>query len=67
MNLQPTSIDSLFVVETQPFGDHRGQFARFFCDTELEGIVQGRVIRQINHSLTASPGAIRGMHYQNPP
>lgn len=67
MNLQPTSIDSLFVVQTQPFGDHRGQFARFFCDTELEGIVQGRTIRQINHSMTVSPGAIRGMHFQNPP
>ncbi len=67
MNLQPTNIDSLFVVDTKPFGDHRGQFARYFCDHELEGILQGRTIRQINHSMTASPGAIRGMHFQNPP
>lgn len=67
MNVQPTSIDSLFLVQTQPFGDHRGQFARYFCDTELEGILQGRTIRQINHSMTASLGAIRGMHFQNPP
>jgi dTDP-4-dehydrorhamnose 3,5-epimerase len=67
LNLQPTNIDSLFVIDTKPFGDHRGQFSRYFCDTELEGILQGRTIRQINHSMTTSPGAIRGMHFQNPP
>jgi len=67
LNFHPTGIDSLFVVHTQPFGDHRGQFARYFCDSDLEGILQGRTIRQINHSRTVLPGAIRGMHFQNPP
>lgn len=67
MKLLSTSIDQVHVVQTEPFGDHRGQFARFFCEIDLGSVIQRRVIRQINHSLTNAVGAIRGMHFQLPP
>lgn len=37
---------------------------RAFCDQTLEESLEGRVIRQINHSRTSAVGALRGLHYQ---
>jgi len=67
MNVQPTPIAGVFVVETTAFVDRRGSFARLFCERELEKILGDRSIVQINHSRTAAAGAVRGLHYQRPP
>lgn len=55
------------MVETTPFADHRGAFARFFCADELAPVLGERRIVQINHSRTNKVGAVRGMHFQRPP
>jgi len=55
------------VVETEPCSDHRGSFARFYCQNELREIVGSRQVVQINHSVTHTVGAVRGLHYQLPP
>ena len=55
------------VVEPEPFVDHRGMFARLFCQNEMEQLGVRKPIRQINHSLTKKKGAVRGMHFQHPP
>ena len=62
-----TPIAGVYAVETTPVGDHRGMFARCFCQEELAPILKHRTIRQINFSRTTSVGAIRGMHFQQPP
>ena len=67
MKINPTSIDGVVVVETTPFRDHRGDFARLYCDRELETIIGPRRIVQINRSCTRTVGAVRGMHFQYPP
>lgn len=67
LTVQPTDIQGVFVVETTPFADHRGAFARFFCADELAPILGERRIVQINHSRTRKVGAVRGMHFQRPP
>lgn len=67
MNIIATPLDGLNIVETKKFMDDRGAFYRAFCQRELESIVGERQIRQINHSRTARVGAVRGMHFQNPP
>lgn len=67
MNILPTSIPGLMVVETTPHVDARGAFARLFCERELAELIGTRRIVQINHSRTATVGAIRGMHFQRPP
>jgi len=55
------------VVETTPFLDSRGAFARWFCERELSEIIGNRQIVQINHSRTVTVGAVRGLHFQKPP
>ncbi|NYT46287.1 dTDP-4-dehydrorhamnose 3,5-epimerase [Alcaligenaceae bacterium] len=67
MNIVPTPISGVSVVETHAFTDHRGAFARLFCHHELAAVVGYRQIAQINHSRTAARGAVRGMHYQKVP
>lgn len=42
-------------------------FERIFCENEFKEISHSKNIVQINHSLTKDVGAVRGMHYQNPP
>jgi dTDP-4-dehydrorhamnose 3,5-epimerase len=55
------------VVETTHHIDHRGAFARLYCEDELARLVGPRRIVQINLSRTATIGALRGLHYQQPP
>lgn len=67
MKIIPTGISGVYVVETTPFIDHRGVFARLFCEQELAEILGPRRIVQINYSRTEAVGAIRGLHFQYPP
>jgi len=62
-----TSISGVWVIESSSFQDNRGVFSRFFCSRELHTILGQRSIEQINQSRTHSIGAVRGLHYQNPP
>ena len=67
LKVRETKIAGVFVVETTPFCDHRGSFARFFCAEELSSLLEERRIVQINSSRTSRIGAVRGMHFQYPP
>jgi dTDP-4-dehydrorhamnose 3,5-epimerase len=67
VKIGPTSIAGLMLVETSAHRDDRGEFARLFCERELQECLQGRRIVQINRSVTRTVGAVRGMHYQRPP
>lgn len=67
MRINPTAIAGVMVVETEPYTDHRGAFARLFCSKALGDIVGSRKIVQINHSRTHTVGAVRGLHYQKTP
>ena len=67
MNVRPTPLKGVSVVEPKVIEDQRGVFYRAFCDTELDSVLRGRTIRQINVSLTRKVGAVRGFHYQTSP
>lgn len=67
MKVLSIPIAGLNVVETAPFVDDRGAFARFYCEKELASLIDLRRIVQINHSRTATVGAVRGLHFQCPP
>lgn len=67
MNLTPTKLAGAWVLENVPIQDNRGAFTRLFCVRELESILGAKQIVQINHSMTRSVGAVRGLHYQHPP
>jgi dTDP-4-dehydrorhamnose 3,5-epimerase len=62
-----TPLPDVLVAHTSAFVDHRGAFQRLFCDRELQAVLGGRDIVQINHSRTIQTGAVRGMHFQYPP
>lgn len=67
MKIMPLSLPGAAVVLPDPFIDHRGVFARFFCQKELAGIIGGRKIVNVNFSRSVQKGAIRGLHFQRPP
>ena len=67
MNILATALAGVVVVETTIVHDERGAFTRLFCASELSGVMGERRIVQINHSRTASAGAVRGLHFQHPP
>ena len=54
-------------IERQRIGDERGSLARVFCAEELAVAGWRGAIAQINHTVTAQRGTVRGLHYQNPP
>jgi len=63
----PTPIIGLHVLQRKPLGDERGYFERLFCLNELQSVITNKTIVQINHTLTAKRGTVRGMHFQHPP
>lgn len=67
MNILPTRMSGVVVVETPVTRDARGSFGRLFCRNELEEVIGNRQIVQINHSLTVAVGAVRGLHFQLAP
>lgn len=67
MKISTTPIDGVVFVETAKHVDHRGEFYRAYCQSELVSMIAERQIVQINVSKTHAVGAVRGMHYQGPP
>ncbi len=66
-DILPTPLADLRLLQRKPLGDSRGYLERLFCLRELAEILGERHIVQINHTLTASRGTVRGMHFQRPP
>jgi dTDP-4-dehydrorhamnose 3,5-epimerase len=62
-----TPLKGAYVIELKKIGDDRGFFARTFCKNEFSGHGLNNEIVQINNSLSADKGTLRGMHYQLPP
>lgn len=66
-DILPTPIAGLRVLQRKPISDNRGYLERLFCAEELQAVIPGKHIAQINHTLTATCGTVRGMHFQHPP
>jgi len=67
MIFNETPIPGAFLIDLEKRGDDRGFFARAFCEKEFAaaGLVSRFV--QVNNSLSAQKGTLRGMHYQLAP
>ena len=63
----PLDLLGAYLIQPKPFEDHRGKFARLFCENEFSQIGHQGTFVQINYSLTKLSGAIRGLHFQHPP
>ena len=66
-HLIATPLHGLTLIQRKPISDHRGSLERLFCAEELEPLISGKRIAQINHTVTRRRGAVRGLHFQKPP
>jgi dTDP-4-dehydrorhamnose 3,5-epimerase len=67
MIVTETPLAGAYLIDLEKRSDERGFFARAFCEREFSshGLVKHFV--QINNSLSAQQGTLRGMHYQLAP
>lgn len=67
MKFHAAPLKDAYTIELEKRGDDRGFFARFFCENEFgaEGLTTRFV--QVNNSLSAKKGTLRGLHYQLAP
>jgi dTDP-4-dehydrorhamnose 3,5-epimerase len=65
--LQPFGLPGPVLVGFRRFGDDRGFFQEIYSARDFAALGITDVFVQDNHSLSAKPGTIRGMHFQLPP
>jgi dTDP-4-dehydrorhamnose 3,5-epimerase len=67
MTFEETPVDGVWVIELERRGDERGFFARVFDDAEFSARGLASHWVNVNNSLSAERGTLRGMHYQLAP
>ena len=62
-----TPLKDVFLIDIEKRGDDRGFFARVMCEDEMTNAgLESRFV-QVNSSLSAKRGTLRGLHYQLAP
>lgn len=67
MQFTETPVVGAYVIDLEKRGDERGFFARVFCEREFADHHLPPTFVQVNNSLSADRGTLRGLHYQLPP
>lgn len=67
MKFVETPLKGAYLIDLEKRGDDRGFFARAFCRDEFAKVGLAPVFVQVNNSLSAQKGTLRGMHYQLAP
>lgn len=67
LEILPTPLAGLCIVQRKRLEDDRGYFSRLFCAEEVALAGFGLPISQANQTLTRRRGAVRGLHFQHPP
>jgi dTDP-4-dehydrorhamnose 3,5-epimerase len=67
LELSPTPLAGVMQVRRRIHPDARGLFARVFCADALATAGWAGPLAQVNHSVTAVRGTVRGLHYQRAP
>jgi len=67
MKFQETKLKGCYLIDFDKNEDHRGSLNRIFCQKTLSPLLKNKSIRQINRTFTRKEGAVRGLHFQNPP
>ena len=66
-DIRATPLNGLSLLQRQRLGDERGYLERMFCTEDLQPLLQGRQIAQINRTVTRKRGTVRGLHFQYHP
>ena len=67
MKFTETPLAGAYIIALDKQSDGRGFFARLFCVNEFAVLGLDTSIVQVNNSLSATAGTLRGIHYQLPP
>ena len=65
--INTTPLKDLKIIEHKLINDRRGYLSRLFCQKTLSHLMNHKNISQINRTLTIKEGAVRGLHFQQPP
>jgi dTDP-4-dehydrorhamnose 3,5-epimerase len=64
MEFVPTALPDVKIIIPKKFGDHRGFFSEVFRKDAFAAAGIDCEFVQDNHSLSAAPGVVRGLHWQ---
>lgn len=64
MNVIPSAIPDVYIIEPKVFGDHRGWFMESWSQKKMEQAGLFYDFLQDNHSFSAEKGTLRGIHFQ---
>ena len=67
MQIEQTPLAGVVVITPPRFGDHRGFFSESYSARALADHGINIPFVQDNHSLSMTPGTIRGLHFQARP
>jgi dTDP-4-dehydrorhamnose 3,5-epimerase len=67
MKFTPLALEGAYRIDLERCGDHRGSFARMFCQEEFRKHGLNEIWSQCNVSHSVQKGTLRGMHFQRPP
>ncbi len=67
MKVTETEISGVKIIEPDCFGDHRGWFMETYNEAKYADAGIKNIFVQDNHSMSASKGTLRGIHFQNAP
>ena len=62
-----TTLKGAYVIDPEKREDHRGFFARTWCQREVEALGLNPKVVQINSTMSGRKATVRGMHYQLSP
>lgn len=65
IQVNKTTIEGLYLIESETFADDRGFFREVFHLNDIENAIGGKFeIKQMNHSRS-NPGVLRALHAEN--
>ena len=67
MRFENTKLSGVYVIHPERIEDHRGFFARIWCNRELEDLGLPTSIAQTNAGFSKRKGTLRGLHFQTDP
>ena len=67
MEIEKTGLPGVMILTPRRFGDARGFFAETWNRRRMVEAGIDADFVQDNHSLSAAPGTVRGLHFQAPP
>lgn len=67
MRYSETPLSGVYVLDLEPVEDHRGFFARTYCEDEFRDRGLETHFAQASIAFSSRRGTLRGMHYQRDP